>query len=191
MPPYLTAIIIILLIIVMLVAYIWSLYNSLVKLNERVEEAFKDITVQLKYRADLLPNLVNTVKGFAKHEKETLENVIKARASATSATSFKDIAAADSAVESALGRLLMVSEKYPELKANENFLELQHDIEDIENKIQAARRFYNAGVEKFNVKVKVFPTNIFAKKLGFSAREYYDVDESEKAIIKNAPKVEF
>lgn len=191
MPPYLTAIIIILLIIVMLAAYIWSLYNSLVKLNERVEEAFKDITVQLKYRADLLPNLVNTVKGFAKHEKETLENVIKARASATSATSFKDIAAADSAVESALGRLLMVSEKYPELKANENFLELQHDIEDIENKIQAARRFYNAGVEKFNVKVKVFPTNIFAKKLGFSAREYYDVDESEKAIIKNAPKVEF
>lgn len=191
MPPYLTAIIIVLLVIIMLAAYIWSLYNSLVKLNERVEEAFKDITVQLKYRADLLPNLVNTVKGFAKHEKETLENVIKARASATSATSFKDIAAADSAVESALGRLLMVSEKYPELKANENFLELQHDIEDIENKIQAARRFYNAGVEKFNVKVKVFPTNIFAKKLGFSAREYYDVDESEKAIIKNAPKVEF
>lgn len=178
-------------VILLVLIFIWAIYNRLIKLNEQVEEAFSDITVQLKQRAELIPNLISTVKGYAKHEVETLEKVINARSGLTKISSVKDIAKSDSATSSALEKLLVIAEQYPDLKASENFLSLQADLKDLENKIQAARRFYNAGAKEFNIKFKVFPSNIFAKMLGFKVREYYKVDESETERLKTAPKVEF
>jgi LemA protein len=175
-----------------IIAFVWSSYNGLVKLAERVNEAWSDITVQLKYRADLIPNVVETVKGYAKHEKEAFESVTKARASIMSAGNDpKKAAAAEDALTGALNKIFAIAEAYPELKANANFMQLQSQLQAVEDKIQAARRFYNAGAKDLNTKIKLFPTNLIAKQLGFKVREYFEVSESEGAKIANAPEVKF
>lgn len=178
--------------IVLLIAIFAGIYNSLVKSNERVEEAWSDITVQLKRRSDLIPNLVETVKGYAKHETDAITQISEARAKMMGARSVASTAEADRSFMGALSRIMAVSESYPELKANENFKQLSAELSDTEDKIQAARRFYNAGVKEMNTKVTLFPTNIINKIVGhFKKREYYEVDEAEKAVIKDAPKVKF
>ena len=192
MAPWLIVLIVIVVVVLMLVGYVAGIYNSLVKLNERVNEAWSDITVQLKYRADLIPNVVETVKGYAKHEKETFKMVTEARTAAMSAKTVKQAADAEREMQTALGQLFAIAEAYPELKANENFQTLQTQLQDVEDKIQAARRFYNAGAKDLNTKIKTFPTNIINNMVGhFKVREYFEVDEAEKAKIKDAPKVEF
>ncbi|MBR2588877.1 LemA family protein [Candidatus Saccharibacteria bacterium] len=177
-------------IILLVIVFVWGSYNGLVKLNERVNEAWSDITVQLKRRSDLIPNLVETVKGYAKHEKGAIEAVSEARAKMMGARSVKDTAEADKSFMGALSRIMAVSESYPELKADKNFQKLQEELSDTEDKVQAARRFYNAGAKELNTKIKMFPVNLF-KGFGFKPREYYDVAEDEKAKIKDAPEVKF
>lgn len=179
--------------ILIIVAIIFATtYNGLVKLNERVNEAWSDITVQLKRRSDLIPNLVETVKGYTKHETEAIKAVSDARAKMMGARSVASTAEADKNFMGALSRLMAVSESYPELKANENFKQLSSELSDTEDKIQAARRFYNAGAKELNTKVKTFPTNLINKLVGhFKLREYYEVADEEKAKIANAPEVKF
>lgn len=179
-------------VIVLLIIVIWASYNGLVKLDERVNEAWSDITVQLKLRADLVPNLVETVKGFTKHESEAIKAVSDARARMMGARSVQSSAEADKSLTGALSRLMAVSESYPELKANTNFQDLSSKLADTEDKLQAARRFYNAGVKELNTKIKLFPTNLINKIVGhFKAREYFEVDEAERATIDKAPEVKF
>ena len=184
--------IIVLAIVVVLLLVVWGSYNGLVKLNERVEEAWSDITVQLKRRSDLIPNLVETVKGYAKHETEAIKQVSDARAKMMGARSVQETAEADKSFMGALSRIMAISESYPELKADANFRQLTEELTDTEDKIQAARRFYNAGVKDFNKKVKLLPTtHINSILLHFKAREYYEVDEEEAKKINEAPKVSF
>lgn len=179
-------------VIVVVIALIAGIYNSLVKLDERVNEAWSDITVQLKYRADLIPNVVETVKGYAKHEKETFQMVTEARTAVMGAKTVKQVTEAEKEMQSALGRIFAIAEAYPELKANENFQTLQTQLQDVEDKIQAARRFYNAGAKDLNTKIKTFPTNIINNFIGhFKKRDYFEVDEAEKTKIKDAPEVKF
>lgn len=188
----LIVLIIIVVIVVLLVGFVAGIYNSLVKLNERVNEAWSDITVQLKYRADLIPNVVETVKGYAKHEKETFKMVTEARTAAMGAKTVKQAAEAEKEMQTALGKIFAIAEAYPELKANENFQTLQTQLQDVEDKIQAARRFYNAGAKDLNTKIKTFPTNIVNSMIGhFKTRDYFEVDDAEKAKIKDAPEVKF
>lgn len=177
-------------IVLVIIVFIWGSYNSLVKLDERVNEAWSDITVQLKRRADLIPNLVETVKGYTKHESEAIKQVSEARAKMMGARSVQSTAEADKSMLGALSRIMAVSESYPELKADKNFQNLQNELSDTEDKVQAARRFYNAGVKEINTKIKVFPINLF-KGFGFKKREYYEVEDSERAKINNAPEVKF
>ena len=177
-------------IILIIIIFIWGTYNGLVKTNERVNEAWSDITVQLKRRADLIPNLVETVKGYAKHETAAIKEVSEARAKMMGAKSVQSTAEADKSFTGALSRLLAVSEAYPELKADKNFQQLSAELSDTEDKIQAARRFYNAGAKELNTKVKMFPVNLF-NGFGFKEREYYNVSEDEQAKIKEAPSVKF
>ncbi len=153
------------------------IYNGLVRSKVRVDEAWSDITVQLKRRTDLIPNLVETVKGYAKHEKSVFEEVTKARTAIMDAKGVKDTAQADNMFEGALKSLFAVAEAYPDLKANENYKQLQEELVDTEDKIQASRRFYNGAVRDLNTKIQVFPTNIFAGMLGFSAREFFEVED--------------
>ena len=184
--------IVVVVVVVLLIAMVIGAYNSLVKLDERVNEAWSDITVQLKYRADLIPNVVETVKGYAKHEKETFEMVTEARSAAMGAKTVKQAAEAEKEMQNALGKIFAIAEAYPELKANENFVKLQSQLQDVEDKIQAARRFYNAGAKELNTKIKTFPTNVINNMVGhFKPREYFEVEESEKAKIKDAPEVKF
>ena len=184
--------IVLVVVLVIIVATIVSAYNGLVKLDERVNEAWSDITVQLKYRADLIPNVVETVKGYAKHEKETFQMVTEARSAVMGAKTVKQAAEAEKEMSSALGRIFAIAEAYPELKANTNFVKLQEQLQDVEDKIQAARRFYNAGAKELNTKIKTFPTNLINNIVGhFKKREYFEVAESEKAKIQNAPEVKF
>jgi LemA protein len=179
-------------IIVLAVIIFAAMYNGLLKLNIRADEAWSDITVQLKRRADLIPNLVNTVKGYATHEKGVFEEVTQARAAIMGAKGPEEAAKAENQFQGALKSLFAVAEAYPDLKANENFKELQAELVDTEDKIQASRRFYNGVVRDFNTKRKVFPTNIFANMLGFKTdREFFDVDEAEAANIKNPVEVKF
>jgi LemA protein len=170
-------------VIIAIVLAIIAMYNSLIRLKNRVDEAWSDIDVQLKRRYDLIPNLVETVKGYAAHEKETLEKVIQARSAAMAAQSGGDMkakAGAENMLSSTLKSIFALSENYPELKANQNFLELQRELADTENKIQAARRFYNGNVRDFNTKLQVFPTNIIANMLGFKAREFFEIEEPKE-----------
>ncbi|MBR3157313.1 LemA family protein [Candidatus Saccharibacteria bacterium] len=184
--------IVIVAVVVLIIAMIVGIYNSLVKLDERVNEAWSDITVQLKYRADLIPNVVETVKGYAKHEKETFQMVTEARSASMGAKTVKQAAEAEKEMQGALGRIFALAEAYPELKANENFVKLQSQLQDVEDKIQAARRFYNAGAKDLNTKIKTFPTNVVNNMIGhFKKRDYFEVDEAEKAKIKDAPEVKF
>jgi len=184
--------IIIAIILVIIVVLFGGTYNSLVKLNERVNEAWSDITVQLKYRADLLPNVVETVKGYAKHEKEVFASVTEARSAAMGAKTVKAAAEAEKDMTAAISKIFAIAEAYPELKSNENFRTLQTQLQDVEDKIQAARRFYNAGAKELNTKVKTFPTNIINSIVGhFKTREYFEVVEAEKVKIEKAPEVKF
>ena len=164
------------------------LYNGLISSRNRVEEAWSDINVQLKRRHDLIPNLINTVKGYATHEQTAFEKVTQARAQALNAHNPQQMGTAENVLTRALGGLFAVAEAYPDLKANQNFLQLQNELSDTENKIQASRRFYNGNVRDFNTKLQVFPTNIFARIFGFTAREFFDLeDQSEKTV----PEVKF
>jgi len=185
--------IIVIVVIVFLIAIIFgAMYNGLVRLNQRASEAWSDITVQLKRRADLIPNLINTVKGYAAHESGVFERVTAARAATVNAQTPGEAAKAEGDFQTTMKSLFAVAENYPDLKANQNFLDLQAQLTDTEDKIQAARRFYNGVVRDFNTKRKVFPTNIFANMLGFKQdKEYYEVDDSQQAVIQNAPNVQF
>lgn len=186
------ALIIIAAIIILLIVIFAGTYNGLVKLDERVNEAWSDITVQLKYRADLLPNVIETVKGYAKHEKEVFASVTEARSAAMGAKTVKAAAEAEKDMTAALSKIFAIAEAYPELKANDNFKKLQEQLQDVEDKIQAARRFYNAGAKELNTKVKTFPTNLINKLVGhFKTRDYFEVAESEKAAINKVPEVKF
>ena len=192
MPTWGIILIAIVAIIVLVGSFIAGIYNSLVKLDERVNEAWSDITVQLKYRADLIPNVIETVKGYAKHEKETFQMVTEARTAAMGAKTVKQAAEAEKEMQNALGRIFAIAEAYPELKANENFVKLQEQLQDVEDKIQAARRFYNAGAKELNTKIKTFPTNFVNNFFGhFKTRDYFEVEEAEKAKIEKAPEVKF
>lgn len=178
-------------VIVLIAMMLIGIYNGLVKANVRVDEAWSDITVQLKRRTDLIPNLVNAVKGYAKHEKDVFENVTKARSAIMGANGVAETAKAENMFQSAMKSLFAVAEAYPDLKANENFKQLQDELVDTEDKIQAARRFYNGSARDLNIKVKTFPTNIFAGMLGFKVRDFFEVDEAEAAVINKTPEVSF
>lgn len=167
------------------------IYNGLIKSRIRVDEAWSDITVQLKRRNDLMPNLVNTVKGYAKHEKQVFSEVTKARAAIMDAKGVKDTAEADNMFEGALKSLFAVAEAYPDLKASQNFQELQAELVDTEDKIQAARRFYNGAVRDFNSKAQVFPANVIAGVLGFTVRDFYEVEATEYEAIQKPADVSF
>lgn len=187
-------VIVIFVVILIIIGVIAGLYNSLVRLNVKTQEAWSGITVQLKRRADMLPNLVETVKGYAAHESGVFEKVTEARASIMSATEVGPAAAAkaDGELTGALKSLFAVAENYPDLKASQNFLDLQAQITDTEDKISASRRFYNSAVTEFNTKRKVFPTNIFANMLGFTTdKEFFNVSETEQATIEKPVEVKF
>ncbi len=178
-------------IIIVLALVLWALYNSLVTLKIRVDEAWSDITVQLKRRLDLIPNLVETVKGYAKHESGVFEAVTQARANALNAKGVKETAAAENQFEGALKSLFAVAEAYPELKASQNFSELQQELVDTEDKIQASRRFYNGGVRDLNTKIQTFPSNVVAGIFSFKSREFYELDEAERAQAEKPVDVKF
>jgi LemA protein len=180
---------VIVLLVVIVGGYLWSTYNGLVTLNVRVDEAWSDITVQLKRRADLLPNLIETVKGYAAHEKGVFEAVTKARAEALNAGNPADAAVAENHMQSALKSIFAVAEAYPQLQASQNYLQLQGELVDTEDKIQASRRFYNGGVRELNTKIKVFPNTLFVRGLGFTEREFFEVSDS--AAIAEPPRVQF
>lgn len=155
-----------------------AIYNSLIRSRNRVDEAWSDIEVQLKRRYDLIPNLIETVKGYAKQESSVLENVTKARTAAMGAGSMEEKLKDENMLSGALKSLFAVAESYPDLKSNQNFLAMQGDLRDTEDKIQASRRFYNGTVRDFNTKLQVFPTNLFASMLGFAKREFFDIDDN-------------
>ncbi|HRD28315.1 MAG TPA: LemA family protein [Caulobacter sp.] len=182
--------IIILVVIVLVGLMAVGLYNRLVALNTRADQAFADIDVQLRQRHDLIPNLVETVKGYATHEKGTLEAVIAARNAATSAGSVADKVQAENALTGALRQMFAVAEAYPELKANTNFLSLQSELSDVENKLAAARRFFNSAVAEFNAARLSFPAVLFAGMFGFNARALFDLGE-QRAAMDAAPEVKF
>ena len=172
--------------------YVVVTYNSLVTLRVRVDEAWSDITIQLKRRADLIPNLIETVRGYASHEREVFEAVTKARAATISPESLEhpaQAAQAENMLQGALKSLFAVSEAYPQLVASQNFLELQRELTDTEDKIMAARRFYNGGVRELNIKLQQFPNNLFAKSFGFGEREFFEVED--RAQIEEPPQVKF
>lgn len=178
-------------VVVLLALFVWATYNALVKLKVRCDEAWSDITVQLKRRLDLIPNLVNTVKGYAAHESGVFEAVTKTRAEAMNAQGVKETAKTQNQLEGALKSLFAVSENYPDLKANQNFLQLQQELVDTEDKIQASRRFYNGGVRGLNTRIQIFPSNIFARMLGFTQRDFFELGEAEQATAEKPVDVQF
>jgi LemA protein len=185
----LIVVIVLVALVVIVGGYLWATYNGLVTLNVRVDEAWSDITVQLKRRADLIPNLIETVKGYAAHEKGVFEAVTKARAESLSAGSPAEASAAENHMQSALKSIFAVAEAYPQLQASQNYLQLQGELVDTEDKIQASRRFYNGGVRELNTKIKVFPNTLFVRGLGFTEREFFEV--ADAAAIAEPPRVQF
>jgi LemA protein len=177
-------------IIVVVILWAITIYNGLVGLRQRVGQAFADIDVQLKQRHDLIPNLVETVKGYASHERGTLEAVIQARNAAIAAQGPAQQAAAETTLSGALRQLFALSEAYPDLKANANFQQLQAELSDIENKIAAARRFFNNAVQEYNTGIEQFPAALFASSFGFTRREFFDVGEA-RPQLEQAPQVKF
>ena len=175
-------------VIVAIVAWVVGIYNSLVGLRNKVREAWAQVDVQLKRRFDLIPNLMETVKGYMNHERETLEAVTQARAAVSGATSMEGRMAAEAGLSGALGRLFAVSESYPDLKASTNFLALQEELTSTENKISFARQFYNESVLNFNNKVQMFPSNIIANMFNFQAETFFEVEDEAQ---REAPKVDF
>lgn len=170
-----------------IITYTIVTYNKLTKLKVRVDNAWSQIDVQLKRRYDLIPNMVETVKGYASHEKETLGEVTSARASVGSAKTPEDVIAANNELTGALSRLLVVAERYPELKANANFMSLQNDLRDLESKIAISRQFYNDTAMNYNQKLQLFPSNLVAKAFKFKGVPYFEIEEAEKAV----PQVKF
>ena len=178
-------------VIVLLALWAISIYNGLVRLRNNRENAFANIDVQLKQRYDLVPQLVSTVKGYASHEKELLEKVTAARSAAMSATNINDKMAADQQLTNALAGLKVSVEAYPDLKANQNFLQLQSELSDIENKLAATRRFFNSTTRELNNSVQTFPNNLLAGIFGFQKEPMYEISASERAAVETAPKIEF
>jgi len=179
-----------LIILGVLVLWVVYIYNNFVSLKNRAQEAWADIEVQLKRRYDLIPNLVNTVKGYATHESSAFENVTKARSMAMSATGpTSEHAQAENMLTGALKSVFAIAEAYPDLKANANFLALQNELSDTENKIQAARRFYNANVRDLNIKIESFPSNILAMMFSFSKKEFFDLADND--VAQNSVEVKF
>jgi LemA protein len=181
-------VLIVLAVLVLLVGFFIIQYNKLVRLNIQVDEAFSQIEVQLKRRADLIPNLVETVKGYASHEREALEKVVQARAASTTASTLPAVAAADGMLTNALRGLLAVAEAYPDLKASTNFLQLQEELSTTENKVSFSRQFYNDSVRTLNTAVKTIPTSFFVGLAKVGEREFYEVEDPS---IRNAPNVKF
>ena len=177
-------------VIVVLAIWVFSVYNGLVAMRQRVDQAFADIDVQLKMRHDLIPNLVETVKGYASHERGTLDDVIKARNSAMSAQGPAQVSAAENQLSGALGRLIALSEAYPDLKANANFQQLAGELSDLENKIAASRRFFNNAVQEYNTGIQQMPAVLFAASFGFTRKDFFDLGES-RAQVEQAPAVKF
>jgi LemA protein len=176
---------IVLAVIVAIALWIIAVYNGLIKLKNRTDEAWSDIDVQLKRRYDLIPNLIETVKGYAKHEQGTLQKVVDARTSAMSQSgNVADKAKAENMLSSTLKSIFALSEAYPDLKANQNFAKLQDELSDTENKIQAARRFYNGNVRDFNTKIEVFPNNVIAGMLSFKKYDFFEADAAEKENVQ-------
>lgn len=185
---------ILLIVAVVLVVLVIGIYNRLVALRQNCNQAFADIDVQLKQRHDLIPNLVETVKGYAAHEKGTLDAVIQARNAAVNAEKTGDpkaMGAAEGVLGAALGRLIALSEAYPDLKANANFQQLQAELSDIENKLAAARRFFNNAVGEYNTSREQFPAALFAGPFGFGPRDFFNVGEENRATLEQAPQVKF
>jgi len=183
----LIAIIVVVVVVLLIVFFIWGTYNGLVKSRIRVKEAWSGIDVQLKRRSSLIPNLVETVKGYAAHEKETLENVTRARAqldTARESGSAAEAAKADNMLTGTLRSLFAVAENYPDLKANQNFLELQRELTDTEDKIAYARQFYNTNVSDYNQKIAVFPAVMLANMFGFQPSEFFEAEESAREDVK-------
>lgn len=189
MPTWAIVLIVIGVILLLIVGFLIGTYNSLVKLKNRVEEAWSDITVQLKRRVDLIPNLVNSVKGYASHESSVFEKVTEARAAVVNAKGVAETAEAENMLEGALKNLFAVAEAYPDLKANQNFLQLQQELVDTEDKIQGSRRFYNGGVRDLNTKIQTFPVNLVAGMFGFQPKEFFEVED--RAAIDNPVEVQF
>jgi LemA protein len=181
---------ILIVILVVLGLMLTTTYNRLVGLRQNANQAFADIDVQLKQRQDLIPNLVETVKGYAAHERGTLDEVTAARTAAVSAGNVEQRAQAETALTGALGRLMAVAESYPDLKANQNFMQLQGELADLENKIAAARRFFNNAVGEYNASIQRFPAVMIAGAAGFQAREFFDVG-ADRAALQSAPQVKF
>ena len=177
-------------IIAVIVLAVIAIYNGLVRAKVRVDEAWSDITVQLKRRSDLIPNLVEAVKGYAKHEKTVFENVTKARSQMLSAGSVAETSKAENQFQTAMKSLFAVAEAYPQLRASENYQQLSTELTDTEDKIQASRRFYNGAVRDLNTKIQVFPTSLFAGMLGYHPRDFFDVAGDESASIQDPVKVE-
>ncbi|MBT1017654.1 LemA family protein [Canibacter sp. lx-72] len=175
--------------VLVLGVYVWVTYNSLVTLRARVDEAWSDITVQLKRRADLIPSLVDTVKGYATHERAAFEEVTRARAETLAASGPAAASEAENHMQQALKSIFAIAEAYPQLQASQNFLELQSALVDAENKIQASRRFYNGGVRELNTKIQVFPNTIFVRGMGFKEREFFEVQDF--AAIAEPPRIDF
>jgi LemA protein len=183
--------VIVLVVIAVLAIALIMMYNGLVRANVRVEEAWSDISVQLKRRYDLIPNLVNTVKGYATHEREVFEKVTAARSNAMNSQGVAQTAQAENQFQDALKSLFAVAESYPDLKANQNFQDLQAELVDTEDKIQAARRFYNGSARDLNIKIQTFPTNLFAGMMHFKTREFFEVAEAEQAAVNKPVEVKF
>jgi len=175
---------VIIIVVVVFVLYIIAIFNSLIWLRNRIQNAWSQIDVQLKRRFDLIPNLVETVKGYAKHEKETFKMVTEARALMTKATSLKEKAKADNMISGALKSLFAVAEAYPQLKANENFMMLQEELSGTESKIAYSRQFYNDTVLKYNTKIQTFPSNIIANMFSFAAKEFFKTEGEERKAVK-------
>jgi LemA protein len=182
---------IILVLVLLVVGWLMIVYNRLVALRQACGQAWSDVDVQLKQRHDLIPNLVETVKGYASHEKETLERVIAARNAAVSARTPEEASVAEGQLAGMLRQVFALSEAYPELKANQNFLLLQAELSDIENKIAAARRFFNSAVAEFNSAIQQIPAVFFAGSLGFTPRAFFELPEEQRAAVQNAPQVKF
>lgn len=179
-----TPLVVILIGIALIVLFLWSLYNSLITMSTQIDEAWSQIDVQLKRRTDLIPNIVSSVKGYAKHEKSVFENVTKARSAMMKAESPQSMAKASDGLSSALKSLFAVAENYPQLKANENFVQLQNQLTDTEDKIAYSRQFYNSTVTDFNVKVRVFPNTILAGMLGFKDKPFFKTEGAEREAVK-------
>lgn len=171
-------------IVALFILYLWSLYNGLVSLKTQIEEAWAQIDVQLKRRADLIPNLVETVKGYAKHEKSIIAAVTDAHKAMLGATTLSAKAKASDALSGALGRLLALGENYPNLKANDSFVQLQKELSDTEDKVAYSRQFYNNSVMEFNMKIRLFPNSLLASALGFSEKEFFGASEAERKSVK-------